>query len=70
MNTEKAMEARARRAARKVGLVAQEARWRQFSCDKLGGFMVMDPATRMPVAGDRWHLSAQEVIQFCQTFPV
>lgn len=59
-------ESAARRAARKVGLIARKSRWRQDSLDNHGGFMLVDPSTNIPVAGHRWDLSAEEVVRYCR----
>lgn len=66
MVTEKALESRARRAARSAGFVATKSRWRAGSCDNLGGFMIIDPSRNFPVAGDRWGMTAEEVIEWCK----
>lgn len=63
--SESVLEARARRAARRIGLVATKTRWRRDSPDNQGGFMILDPSTRSPVFGDRWDLSAEAVIEYC-----
>jgi len=41
--SENALEARARRAARRAGLVARKSRWRQNSIDNFGDFQLIDP---------------------------
>ncbi len=68
INSESAMDARARRAARRVGLVASRTRWRKGSIDNYGGFMVIDPNRNCPVLGDRWDLSAEDVIEYCASY--
>jgi len=65
--TENALEQRARRAARRVGLVARKSRWRANSIDNHGGFMLVDPMNNWVVSGSRFELSAQEVIDYCTT---
>ena len=42
MATEKALEARARRAASRLGYRATKTRWRAGSCDNQGGFAIVD----------------------------
>ena len=61
----KALEARARRAARRAGLVARKTRWRLDSVDNHGEFMLVDPRTNFAVTGSRYDLSAEEVIVYC-----
>jgi hypothetical protein len=60
--TEQALEARARRAARRVGLVARKSRWRLHSIDNFGGFTIIDPSRNIVVDGARYDLSAEDVI--------
>jgi len=64
--TEHALEARARRAARRVGLIARRSRWRVGTIDNHGGYMLVDPSANIPVYGSRWDLSAEDVIEFCK----
>ena len=59
------LDSRARRAAHKAGLVARKSRWRRYSIDNLGEFMLVDPATNIAQAGFRFDLSAEEVIALC-----
>ena len=59
------LEARARRAAKRVGLVARKSRWRQGSIDNFGEFMLVDPYRNFAVAGSRFDMSAEQVIEFC-----
>jgi hypothetical protein len=63
--SESALEQRARRAARRVGLVARKSRWRVNSPDNLGGFMLVDPRTNVPADGFKYDLSAEYVIGYC-----
>lgn len=63
--TEAAFEQRARRAARRVGLIARKSRWRAGSIDNHGGFMLVDPKTNGAVRGSRYDLSAEEVLAYC-----
>jgi hypothetical protein len=58
-----ALDARARRAARKVGLIARKSRWRAGTVDNYGGFMLIDPATNGAVDSIRFDLSAEYVIE-------
>jgi len=61
-----ALESRARRAARRVGIVARKSRWRLGSVDNRGGFMLLEPIANRPIAGIRWDLSATVVIEWCR----
>jgi hypothetical protein len=63
--TEKALEARARRAAMRVGLYAKKSTWRRGSCDNYGQFMLIDALTNTTTAGLRFDLSPQDVIDHC-----
>ena len=63
--TEGALEQRARRSARRVGLMARKSRWRLGSVDNLGGFMLINPEMNIPVDGERFDLSAQYVLEYC-----
>jgi len=63
--SELAMNARARRAARKVGLCAKKSHWRTSSVDNHGGFRVVDPYFNRVESGVRFDMSAQKVIDFC-----
>jgi hypothetical protein len=59
------LDGRARRAAKKIGLVARRSRWRAGSVDNWGGFVLIDPYTNFIVAGSRFDMSAEEVIRYC-----
>jgi hypothetical protein len=63
---DEASESAARRAARKVGLVAKKSRWRRDSMDNHGGFMLIEPNRNAIVAGEKFDLSADDVVRFCQ----
>lgn len=65
MMQEAAMEARARRAARKIGHVATKSRWRVGSCDNYGGFMIVDERNFV-AAGHRFDMTSEEVIEWCK----
>jgi hypothetical protein len=64
--SEKAMDTRARRAARRAGLVARRSRWRRDTVDNYGGFMLIDPQYNYPVAGWRFDLEPEAVIDYCR----
>jgi hypothetical protein len=67
---EAALDARARRAAGRAGLIARKSRWRAGSIDNYGDFMLIDPYTNCCVGGSRFDLSAEEVIEFCGGRPI
>ncbi|CAG4920433.1 hypothetical protein [Paraburkholderia gardini] len=62
---EKALEARARRAAKAAGLIATKSRWRANSVDNYGNFMLVDLYTNVIAAGSRFDMSAEEVLEYC-----
>jgi hypothetical protein len=66
MTISEALDARARRAAQRVGLVAKKSRWRLGSIDNYGEFMLVDPYINAVVDGSRFDLSAEEVIERCK----
>lgn len=66
MTTEKTLEARARRAARRVGLMARKTRWRRDSIDNHGGFMLIDLYGNYAVAGFKFDMTAGDVIAYCK----
>jgi hypothetical protein len=59
------LDARARRAAKKIGLVARRSRWRAGSVDNWGNFQLIDPYTNWIVAGSRFDMTAEDVIRYC-----
>ncbi len=61
---DKALEARARRAAKRVGLMARKSR-KMRSCDNHQGFMLINSYTGGFVAGVRFELTAEDVIAYC-----
>ena len=61
-----AEESRARRAARKVGLVARKSRWRLHTGDNRGGFQIIDPNRNWILAGEKFDKSPDHVVRFCQ----
>ena len=62
--TEAALDSRARRAAKRIGLEARRSRWRRDSIDNRGGFMLVNQNNCI-VAGERFDMSAEEVIAYC-----
>jgi len=63
---EQAIEARARRAAKRVGLMARKSRC-QLSIDNRGEFQLIDPFANRIIAGEKFDLTAEEVIEYCKT---
>ena len=61
------LEQRARRAAKRVKLVATKSRWRAGTVDNFGHFMLIEPYTNRVVAGRRFEMTAEEVIKRCKT---
>ena len=55
---------RARRLAQRAGLLARKSRCGNV-LENHGGYMIVDPRTGIPVAGWKYDLDAQEVIDFC-----
>jgi hypothetical protein len=58
-----AVEARARRAAKRLGLIARKSR--AGLIDNFGDFMLIDPSGNRVVAGSRFNLTAEDVIAYC-----
>ena len=63
-----ALEARARRAARRAGLYATKTRWHLGSIDNFGKFQLINPRTNMILAGERFELGPEAVIAFCEKY--
>lgn len=61
--TKSAMEARARRAAKRIGLRAIKSR-RHDPLNNYGEFMLLDD--RIPILGFRYDASPKEVIDYCK----
>jgi hypothetical protein len=59
------LEQRARRTAKRIGLRATKSRWRAGTVDNRGRFMLIDPHRNLVVAGERFNMTAQEVIERC-----
>ena len=57
----KSEDARLRRMARRHGYAVRKSRWRLDSIDNLGGYMVVNPAANLVVAGGRFELTAADV---------
>jgi hypothetical protein len=61
-----ALDARARRAAKRMGLRAVRSRWRAHSADNRGAFMLIDPIPNRVMGGARFDMSAEDVIEYCR----
>ena len=61
-----ALESRARRLAKRAGLLLRKSR-RMQSYDQRGEFMVVDAQTNFPQAGFQFDMSAVEVIDWLNT---
>ena len=59
-------EQRARRAAKRVGLVAKKSRWRSGTVDNFGEFRLIEPFHNIVVGGVRFDMTADDVIEFCR----
>jgi hypothetical protein len=56
----------ARKAAANAGLVAKRSRRFRNTADNRGGFMVLNPERNAIVAGARFDLTAQQVVDLCR----
>ncbi|WP_145191564.1 hypothetical protein [Pseudomonas sp. URMO17WK12:I11] len=56
------LEARSRRVAARHGFLATKSRKRSLSADHGDGFMLVDASTNRVEAGERYDLSAEQVI--------
>ena len=65
MDDARNQEDRARRAAKRIGLKARRSRWRAGSIDNLGDFQIIDPQQNWVIAGERFDLTADDVVEFC-----
>jgi hypothetical protein len=63
--SKRALDARARRAAKRIGLIVRKSRWRAGSTDNFGEFMLIEPERNVIVGGERFNMSAEEVIVRC-----
>ena len=66
MTTDPAIDHRARRAAKRVGLVARKSRRRSRTIDNHGGFQLIEPLSNAVVRGERFDMSAEDVLEFCK----
>lgn len=67
LSDEATLDARARRAARRVGLVAKKSRWRVGTVDNRGGFMLIEPISNSVRRGEKFELSAEAVVGYCNS---
>jgi hypothetical protein len=63
-DSKSALEHKARRAARRVGLEAKKSRCEPDLLN-LGGFMLVNLTTRDTVAGFHFDMTAEDVLKFC-----
>ena len=66
MTSPNALDQRARRAAKRAGLVAKKSRWRVGTVDNFGGYQLIDAHHNFIMDGSRFNLSAEEVIKICK----
>jgi hypothetical protein len=59
------LENHARRAAKRVGLVAKKSRRQVGTINNLGEFMLIEPLRNTVVAGERFDLTPREVVELC-----
>ena len=59
------IEQKARRAAQRVDLIATKSRWRKDSIDNHGEFMLIDLYGNYAVAGFKYDMTPEEVIEYC-----
>ena len=55
----------ARRAAKRIGLLARKSRWRRDTIDNHGGYMLIEPYRNRVVAGSRFDLTTADVVELC-----
>jgi len=60
-----ASDSQARRAAKRIGLRAHKSRWRRDSVDNYGHYMLIDPWLNVVIAGERFNLTADDVVDWC-----
>ncbi len=65
-NNIKALEARARRAAKRAGLRAVKSR-KQESINNFGEFMLVELDSSFIVAGYEFNLTPEDVIEYCES---
>jgi hypothetical protein len=60
------LESRACAAANAVGLIAKRSRFHMRADCSPDGFMIFDPKHQRTLAGEKYDLSAQDVIAYCE----
>jgi hypothetical protein len=63
---EKSLDNKARRYANRLGLCAKKWRGSLGTSLNQGGFMLLEPIGNRVVAGERFDLTADDVIAFCE----
>jgi hypothetical protein len=62
-----AIEQRARRAAKRIGLIATKSRRRtRRPGDNYGGFQLVDVDANIIVGGSRFSMTAEDVLKYCR----
>ena len=64
--TDRRLENGARRAAKRLGYKARKSREHSLHMNNLGGFRIVDPNRNCVVAGEKFNMSAEEVIAWCE----
>ena len=59
------IEQKARRDAKRAGLIATKSRRRKGTIDNHGRFMLLDPDRNWIVAGEKFDLTPEQIIEFC-----
>lgn len=59
------LESKACAAADAIGLIVKRSQIHMRADDGPDGFMIFDPKHQRPVAGEKYDLSAQDVIAYC-----
>jgi len=62
--SQSSLDARARRTALRVGLLARKSRKRRDSWENQGGFMLVDSRNCL-AAGSQFDMSAEDVMEYC-----
>jgi hypothetical protein len=60
-----ASDSQARRAATRIGLRARKSRLRRDTIDNYGHYMLIDPWRNFVIAGFRFDLTADDVVDWC-----
>ena len=65
--SQSSLDARARRSALRVGLLARKSRKRRDSLENQGGFMLIDSCNCLE-AGPQFDMSAEDVVEYCSKY--